>query len=504
MIFLSCKEEVSKKEFKFDFDINNTKVDATPLNYVGLPEIKNENEVLHINKNIPIEISLSGQTVVGRLALKVNDVSQPKIINKDFEINYIWRQGLNKISICEQEKCLSRYINYDVKTIVEKEPLMTSTTDPEKEGEIEDDAYENPQITPAPISKDADKDGILDNLDKCPNLPGPKSNDGCPNPIPQDSDGDGIPDSIDECPKKFGESSNSGCPVSIKKDTDGDGISDEIDKCPTDKGPRSNNGCPTPTDTDKDGIPDKQDNCPNVKGNAKHNGCPPPIPQDSDSDGIPDNKDKCPRESGPASNNGCPPVVKDADKDGIPDNRDNCPSVKGEAKHNGCPPPDKDGDGIPDDNDKCPDEKGDGASDGCPEKKPVRLSNKGNLKIVLSDDCASASTDFIKGPFSINLNVKQRIQLRSISVVSNSNWSANLKLSSSGTQIGSANGESIVDGLTEINLTQLNRYLEPGNYTLTVSGIGQLSNLSTCKSETQSSHVSVMNNNHFFNLDYKY
>ncbi|WP_394832832.1 OmpA family protein [Pendulispora rubella] len=98
---------------------------------------------------------------------------------------------------------------------------------------------------------DADKDGIPDDIDACPNEPedhqGADPNDGCP--LPPDRDGDGIPDQYDRCPDQ---------------PEDKDGIEDG-DGCPED-------------DADKDGVPDVTDACPDVPGkpspDPKTNGCP--------------------------------------------------------------------------------------------------------------------------------------------------------------------------------------------------------------------------------------
>lgn len=88
---------------------------------------------------------------------------------------------------------------------------------------------------------DSDGDGIEDNLDRCPKVPGVASNNGCPQPVEVDSDGDGLLDSVDDCPKIKGPSSNKGCPL---PDSDNDGIVDSADKCPRVPGIEANNGCP--------------------------------------------------------------------------------------------------------------------------------------------------------------------------------------------------------------------------------------------------------------------
>jgi outer membrane protein OmpA-like peptidoglycan-associated protein len=129
-------------------------------------------------------------------------------------------------------------------------------------------------------------------------------------------------------------------------DRDGDGVIDELDACPDMMGVASadakKNGCPA--DRDSDGIEDAKDACPDAAGpvsdDAKKNGCPPP--KDQDGDGILDVSDACPTIAGLASaiasENGCP---GDTDQDGIRDDRDACPGEKGKADadptKNGCP-----------------------------------------------------------------------------------------------------------------------------------------------------------------------
>jgi outer membrane protein OmpA-like peptidoglycan-associated protein len=155
---------------------------------------------------------------------------------------------------------------------------------------------------------DADKDGIINVHDKCPqdkeDMDNFQDEDGCPD---IDNDRDGVLDVRDQCPNIA--ASCDGCPVS---DTDGDGILDNQDKCP-DKA------------EDMDGFKDKD-------------GCPD---DDNDEDHIFDKSDKCPQRA--------------EDFDGFQD-------------EDGCPDLDNDGDGVLDANDKCPNAKGYNAKDGCPEQ----------------------------------------------------------------------------------------------------------------------------------------
>ncbi len=169
------------------------------------------------------------------------------------------------------------------------------------------------------IEEDRDQDGVLNEVDKCPDIPGLVYLRGCP-----DSDSDGIIDQDDLCPTILGLAKFGGCP-----DSDNDGIPDPNDKCPNEAGPIPNGGCPNvDKDSDGDGILDKVDECKNQPGLPKFNGCP-----DTDGDGISDNEDGCPREKGPANLGGCP----DTDKDGIVDKNDSCPNEAGPKSNRGCP-----------------------------------------------------------------------------------------------------------------------------------------------------------------------
>ena len=89
---------------------------------------------------------------------------------------------------------------------------------------------------------DRDGDGLLDDVDKCPDDPedkdGFEDEDGCPDP---DNDKDGVLDVDDKCPLEPGPKENLGCPDT---DKDKDTVVDRLDKCPDDPGPPSNAGCP--------------------------------------------------------------------------------------------------------------------------------------------------------------------------------------------------------------------------------------------------------------------
>lgn len=221
--------------------------------------------------------------------------------------------------------------------------------DEEPEEEVEED-----------MMKDSDGDGLVDEVDLCPQNAGPKAMNGCP-----DMDSDGVADFEDVCPDVAGLKTFKGCP-----DSDGDGISDNDDECPEMPGTIENNGCPN-LDRDSDGVLDAEDNCPDIFGPADNNGCPV---ADSDEDGIPDNIDKCPNSFGTAATDGCP----DSDGDGVADADDKCPNKAGLKVYGGCP--DSDNDGIDDSRDKCPNSAGPVSTGGCPE---IAKEDKETLDIAM-------------------------------------------------------------------------------------------------------------------------
>lgn len=116
-----------------------------------------------------------------------------------------------------------------------------------------------------PKWSDADRDGVLDGIDRCPNTPAGTVVDayGCA----LDSDGDGVNDSLDRCPGTPAGVSvdSSGCPF----DSDGDGITDDKDQCPGTVAGASvdEKGCEL--DSDSDGVVDRLDDCPGSAAGAQ-------------------------------------------------------------------------------------------------------------------------------------------------------------------------------------------------------------------------------------------
>lgn len=261
--------------------------------------------------------------------------------------------------------------------------------------------------TPLPDGNiDRDRDSIPDVLDKCPDLAGVASANGCP-----DADRDGVADSEDICPNDAGSVETNGCPdqdrdgyadkdddcptdagrVKGCPDFDQDGIADKDDQCPDKMGSADNKGCPEGTsmkDSDQDGTPDDRDECPNMAGSA--NGCP-----DQDRDGVADKMDKCPEVAGLAANMGCPEATKpvtvvDTDRDGVSDTEDQCPTEAGTLR--GCP--DRDNDGVADKDDQCPTFAGPSTNQGCPQEEPGMTNKPKNVDSpVVVKEPVSADTD---------------------------------------------------------------------------------------------------------------
>jgi outer membrane protein OmpA-like peptidoglycan-associated protein len=171
------------------------------------------------------------------------------------------------------------------------------------------------------------------------------------------------------------------------KDADKDGLSDAVDACPERAEDldsyQDKDGCPD-LDNDLDKIPDDKDTCPNDPEDDDSfqdaDGCPD---ADNDGDGVPDISDRCPLESetenGYQDDDGCPDSKPrgDSDNDRYTDDIDRCPNdpedYDGFQDEDGCPDPDNDSDGIPDVSDRCKDmaETFDGVedTDGCPETR---------------------------------------------------------------------------------------------------------------------------------------
>ncbi|MFC3333671.1 thrombospondin type 3 repeat-containing protein [Flavobacterium palustre] len=163
------------------------------------------------------------------------------------------------------------------------------------------------------ISDDSDGDGVLNNLDLCPNTPIGQSVNASGCALGQlDDDSDGVPNNIDICPNTpTGQSVNaSGCAVG-QLDDDGDGVKNSVDLCPnTPTGQAVNaTGCAqSQLDDDNDGIKNNVDVCPNTPTGQTVNATGCALGQlDDDGDGVKNSADLCPNTpSGQAvDTNGC-------------------------------------------------------------------------------------------------------------------------------------------------------------------------------------------------------
>ncbi len=175
------------------------------------------------------------------------------------------------------------------------------------------------------VLPDADRDGVPDSEDNCPNVP---------NPNQEDVDNDGVGDACDGCPTDPHKIEPGVCGCGVPDtDSDGDGTPDCLDECPDDPDKTAPGVCGcgvADTDIDGDGSPDCLDECPFDPDKIEPGVCGCGATEvDSDGDGIPDCVDGCPDD--PHKHDpgvcGCGHSDLDTDNDGVPDCIDNCPFV---------------------------------------------------------------------------------------------------------------------------------------------------------------------------------
>jgi hypothetical protein len=137
--------------------------------------------------------------------------------------------------------------------------------------------------------QDADRDGVRDKRDRCPDTPAGADVD--PRGCPSDGDRDGVLDGVDQCPRS--RAGDDVGPDGCQSDADGDGVPDITDVCAnTPTGAETDDwGCPQ--DADADSVYDGIDQCPRTPLGAwvDDRGCP----ADGDGDGVFDGLDRCPR-----------------------------------------------------------------------------------------------------------------------------------------------------------------------------------------------------------------
>ena len=105
-------------------------------------------------------------------------------------------------------------------------------------GELTNEMYDSRILNLEKKMMDDDGDGVPNYLDEEENTPKGSLVDSKGRAL-KDSDGDGVPDAYDKCPDVPGLWSMDGCP-----DTDGDGVPDHMDLCPEERGLLINKGCP--------------------------------------------------------------------------------------------------------------------------------------------------------------------------------------------------------------------------------------------------------------------
>jgi len=177
-------------------------------------------------------------TIIGHTDRVTDDMNENKIDSDTYanRIQNIFRYSLNENNSTNISK---DYANRLKKRLVEsdisKEILFVEyrgSKDLGYSGNEPEDRYLSNRVmltiyVEEAVDIDSDRDGIFDNLDRCPNTPRLSKVDkyGCP----IDSDSDGILDYKDRCAKtpKGVKVDRNGCPI----DSDGDGVVDYKDKC---------------------------------------------------------------------------------------------------------------------------------------------------------------------------------------------------------------------------------------------------------------------------------
>ncbi len=276
---------------------------------------------------------------------------------------------------------------------------------------------------------DSDNDGILDDLDLCPEGYGTETNwysteftdfdgDGCHDEQEDnDDDNDGILDSDDQCLNASGWFSNfeedgdqDGClDASEDMDDDNDGVFDEEDLC--NDGLKNwesysttdwdSDGCFDDTedsDDDNDGMADEIDQCPRgyQNWNAQdvfdydEDGChDEEEDMDDDDDGVADynetgsqldNCTRTPLNATEVNEEGCSSIERDTDEDGVVDYYDACEGTPSDLLVNEVGCSDNDGDGVFSNVDDCPDspQRWTANENGCTVLEiPIAWSNSG-------------------------------------------------------------------------------------------------------------------------------
>ena len=198
--------------------------------------------------------------------------------------------------------------------------------------------------------RDTDEDGILDDVDNCPETANTNQldtdGDGIGDVCDDDKDGDGTPNDEDAFPldpEEDTDTDEDGTGDNADTDDDGDGQSDEdeiacgSDPLDSESLSLDTDGDSIPdcvdTDDDNDGILDEEDNCPLTKNadqsDADGDGIGDVCDNDDDNDGVLDADDLCPNtpEGEAVNEDGCSLTQTDSDGDGVNDAEDLCPNT---------------------------------------------------------------------------------------------------------------------------------------------------------------------------------
>ena len=479
LLCISCKQDAGNIacDLRLDFTINGKDL-PNSCEIIGTNPHHSETDLVQQLDDSDISIALS-ESISDAVRLHIDGVKVAPVINGTIDYK-LESSGISKITLCTNKNCLSKWIYLPQNKMSTSKNVTSITNNSLQEKDIIKSSKQNTTSNNEPLLREPIQGQVQSSrkeitVDGNTNIKSQSDNNKAASRPVIDSDGDGVPDYRDDCVNEFGSTSNRGCPEILNSTSESKIL-----------------------DSDNDGVPDNDDQCKDVKGLARFYGCP-----DTDKDGVPDHKDKCAEQRGPERFQGCP----DSDRDGVPDNLDKCPEKKGDKNNNGCPVAKVEvsveesknlNDEAPVDNIKKETNQN--------TTKAIRLSSYGSAIIPTDYTCTESVSNFNSGSFQMQLSIKSRVQLISLSVVSNSNWSGNISLkAANGSIINSVSNERILDGVTEINLTQLAKYIEPGDYILEVSGKGQLSNIAACNHTSNStSQMSIESNNYFFNVDYKY
>ncbi|MBF0142058.1 MAG: OmpA family protein [Magnetococcales bacterium] len=180
------------------------------------------------------------------------------------------------------------------------------------------------------VKPDGDRDGIIDEVDKCPHTFYGLTVDarGC-----SDRDGDGVESESDVCPDtpEGGTVDSRGCLL----DADADGVADYLDQSPFTPSGVLVDSRGIPLDSDADGVVDYRDKSPNTPRGVPVDAAGTPL--DIDADGVADYQDRD-WDTPKGAKVDAFGSVMDSDQDGIPDHADSCPNTPAKAPINreGC------------------------------------------------------------------------------------------------------------------------------------------------------------------------